>query len=259
MNELVSIVTTLYNYAHYLPSLADSVLRQTYSNWYWIIVDDFSEDNPLKVLRPLLNSKLSHRIKYIKLKNNYGYSIAKNEGIRASRGDYIAMIDADDMLTPKSIELRKKLLDDNSDKLWCHGEVLVTHGDSGDKSQESIVWKRNFRKKLISQGMDLSKQYHHRLIHAQSVMVRPELHRKYGLYDPKLRFSSDNEMWRRIIRFSEIPAHTEEFVAIYRVHNARMSRSPYKKQRVGKVKKQIIQDVERRFNEGINRSNTELW
>jgi glycosyltransferase involved in cell wall biosynthesis len=259
-NELVSIVTTLYNYAHFIPDLGRSILEQTYVNWEWVIVDDASTDNPLKVLQPLLKSKYGRKkVKYIQLPKNMGYSYAKNQGIRTSCGKYIVMIDADDMLTPRSIEIRKKILGLNPRKLWCHGESLVCDKNGFGRSEESRNWKRKFRKSLQAQGMNLNKQYHHRLIHAQTVIVRSELHEKYGLYDPKLRFSSDNEMWRRLIRFGEIPMHTEEFVAIYRSHPNRMARSQYKKQRVKEVKRRLIKDVERRFNEGINSNNTELW
>ena len=254
---MISIVTTLYNYAHYIEDLLKSVVAQTHTDWEHIIVDDASTDNPYKTIQ---NYQMAgYNVRYVRLPVNHGYSFAKNYGIRHTTGKYIVMIDADDMLTKRSLEIRKKLLDENPDKLWCHGEVLVTHGDSSDRSQESRNWKRGFRKKLKAAGKDLTKEYHHRLIHAQSVMVRPLLHMRYGLYDPKLRFSSDNEMWRRLIRFGEIPAHTEEFVAVYRVHGARMSRSAYKRKRVAKVKEQIKQDVERRFNEGIDRNNTEVW
>jgi len=251
MNSLVSIITTLYNYRRYIGYLAESVLKQTYKDWEWIIVDDASTDNPLGVLEKYL----SPQVIYIKLEKNYGYSYAKNIGIKNSRGSYLVMIDADDMLTENSLRLRKKALDENPTKLWCHGECLVIN--RGSVSEESRNWKRQFRRKLKNDGMDLTKNYHHRLIHAQSVMVRREIHKKYGLYDKSLRFSSDNEMWRRFIRFGEIPVHIEDFVAIYRVHPDRMARSKYKKERINIVKKQIIEDVERRFNNGIEKEL--LW
>lgn len=260
MNSLVSIVTTLYNYRRFVGELAESVLKQTYQDWEWIIVDDASTDRPYDILRKYCESTsltYGRNVIYIQLEKNGGYSRAKNIGIRNSRGSYIVMIDADDMLTEDSLRARKKALDSNPEKLWCHGECLVTH--NGELSEESRIWKRQFRKKLISDGMDLMKEYHHRLIHAQSVMVRPQLHKKYGLYDESLRFSSDNEMWRRVIRFGEIPVHIEDYVAIYRVHPNRMARSKYKKERIVAVKKKIIDDVERRFKEGINSENTILW
>lgn len=256
MNKLVSIVTTLYNYRNYIGDLIESALNQFYVNWELIIVDDGSTDDPLEVIQPYLSDE---RIIYIASKKNQGYSVAKNVGIKNTKGNYIVMIDADDMLTCNSIGCRKEALDKHPEKLWCHGEVLVVRNAESQPSQESIIWKTNFRKKLIREGMDLTKTYHHRLIHAQSVMVRPELHKKIGLYDENLRFSSDNEMWRRVIRFGYIPVHITDFVAKYRVHPDRMSRSKFKKDRSGPMKKKIIADVEKRFQEGINKNNTKLW
>jgi len=248
MHELISIVTTLYNYAHYLPDLAKSVLAQTWPCWEWIIVDDCSTDDPQRAMAPVLGGEYFSKVNLIHCRKNRGYSYAKNLGIRESRGNYIIMIDADDMLTPDSLALRYKALAP-SDKLWCHGEVQVLNGTR--LSDESRQWKRMFRKRLKLEGWDLDKRYHHRLVHAQSVMVRRELHKQLGLYDDTLRFSSDNEMWRRVIRFGHIPVHIEDYVAVYRVHPDRMSRSAFKREHKVGVKKQIIQDVERRYNEGI--------
>ncbi|MHA1592734.1 MAG: glycosyltransferase [Candidatus Heimdallarchaeaceae archaeon] len=254
MNSLISIITPLYNYKQYIIDLIKSVQGQTYSNWEHIIIDDGSTDNPYKIIQPYL---IDRRIQYIQLNKNQGYSHAKNEGIVRSRGKYIVMIDADDMLTKDSIKVRKKALDENPGKLWCHGEVLVKTKEK--LSKQSVNWKRGFRKELLEKGWNLDETYHHRLIHAQSVMICPELHRKLGLYDEKLRFSADNEMFRRIIKFGHVPVHINEFVAIYRLHPGRMARSKYKKEHVKEVKKQITKDIEKRFREGINKNNTRLW
>jgi len=254
MSDLISIVTTLYNYKKYVGDLAESVKRQTYKNWEWIIVDDCSTDEPTSILEKYL----SNQVTYIRLDNNMGYSFAKNVGIRKSRGKYVVMIDADDMLTNNSLEIRYDLMQRNPNKLWCHGEVLVKDEGVKTLSHRSLNWKKSFRKQLKRKGLNFTNNYHHRLIHAQSVMVTRALHKKYGLYDESLRFSSDNEMWRRLIRFGEIPAHTEKFVAIYRVHKNRMCQSEYKKKRLKWTKQKIKVDVEVRFNEGININNTPL-
>ena len=78
MSELISIVTTLYNYRRYIGDLAESIFKQTYENWEWIIVDDCSTDNPMSVL-DRYNS--DNRVHIIKHDQNYGYSKAKNTGI----------------------------------------------------------------------------------------------------------------------------------------------------------------------------------
>jgi glycosyltransferase involved in cell wall biosynthesis len=257
-NELVSIVCTLYNYKRYIRDLITSVITQTYRNWELIIVDDGSEDNPYEAIKSWYRLRMT-QIRYVRFSENRGYALAKNEGIVRTKGEYIVMIDADDMLLPDSLKIRKELLDANPNKLWCHGECLVTNTNGTEISERSRNWKRKYREKLLRQGRDLTKDYCHGLIHAQSVMVRPELHKKYGLYDESLRFSADNEMWRRVIRFGEVPAHTDEFVAVYRVHPDRMVNSEYKRKRMHKVKTKIIKDVERRFEQGINNGNTKLW
>ncbi len=253
MSDLISIVTTLFNYKEYIADLIESVLKQTYTNWELIIMDDASKDNPYSIIQPYLKDG---RIKYFKWCKNKGYSAAKNQAIIYSKGVYIVMIDSDDMLLKDSLEIRYNALK-NSDKLWVHGEALILQKD-GTLSDRTTVVKKNYRKQLQKEGMDLTKTYHHRLIHAQSVMLKRELYKRVGLYDETLRFSSDNEMWRRIIALGYIPIHLEKFVSKYRVHDRRMSRSQYKKDRIKKTKEYIIQIVKTRVAEGINEINTKL-
>ena len=253
MSDLISIVTTLYNYRNYIPELIESVLKQTYTNWELIIMDDASKDDPYPVIEPYLKDK---RIKYFRWRKNRGYSAAKNQAILYSKGEYIVMIDADDILLKDSIEARYRILRE-SDKLWIHGEALVLQMD-GSLSDRTTEIKKQKRKQFQKEGMDLTKTYHHRLIHAQSVMLKRELHKKVGLYDETLRFSSDNEMWRRIIALGYIPIHLDKIVATYRVHDRRMSRSDYKKERIVKTKEYIIAIVDQRVREGINENNTKL-
>ena len=251
---MISIITTLYNYKHFIPELADSIFKQTYSDWEWIIVDDASTDDPMTVLTHLVNDD---RIRIFRLEENKGYSFAKNVGIRASSGEYITMIDADDVLTENSLYNRLNELIMHPNVMWVHGDAL-NYNEDGDIEETYIRWNTTKRKQLLEQGWDLSRQYHHRLIHAQTVMMRREFYEQLGLYDETLRFSSDNEMWRRAIRFGYIPRYIPTPVAIYRAHPDRMSRSAYKKQRIQEVKKYILEIVERRFKEGINAANTPI-
>ena len=120
-----------------------------------------------------------------------------------------------------------------------------------------IKWNEVNRRKH-SEKHDLTEWYHHRLVHSQTVMVRREFHETLGLYDETLRFSSDNEMFRRAIIFGHIPYYLEVPVAIYRVHKDRMSRSKFKKQNLLIAKEYIVRIVDQRFNEGIKPCNTLL-
>lgn len=252
--DLISIVCTLYNYRGYIGELIESVLAQTYKNWELFIVDDGSTDKPLEVIRPYLRDK---RICYFAFEKNKGYSKAKNEGIIKSKGEYIVMIDADDKLTECSLEVRYKALQKHPDSLWCHGEALVLSKD-GVLNESSHKNRMKLRQNYIDQGNDLTKKYFTRLVHAQSVMVRRDLHRLIGLYDEKLKCSSDTEMWDRIIRFGYIPTHVNQFVCIYRQHDRQMHNSIYKKDNAQSIIKYRKKSTQRRLDEGIKTCNTRL-
>lgn len=251
MSNLISIISTLYNYSNYVGDMIKSVLSQNYSEWELIIVDDGSTDDPCSVISKFKDD----RIRYVSLGKNYGYSKAKNEGIILSKGQYITMIDADDMLTPNSLKDRYEVLS-KSEKLWCHGDSL----DINDKGEinKNLYNKMNKLREKMSKEIDLNTDYNHRLIHAQTIMVKRKFHLDLGLYDESLRFSSDNEMFRRAIRMKFIPIYCNKFVSIYRHHSCQMSKSSYKKKRASLIKNKIIENVEKRFKQGIISSNTRL-
>ena len=251
MNPVVSIVTTCYNYARYIGDLAKSISKQGIP-FEWIVVDDASKDNPWKVLKPWADTM---DLKFVQQPENKGYSVGKNVGIRMARTDYVCMIDADDVLLPDSLTSRYEALKARPGKLWVHAEAWDLM-PSGRIEKPYPTNNRQRFQQFRAEGKDLDSWYTHRLIHAQTVMVRREFHERLGLYDESLRFSSDNEMWRRAIRFGVIPLYLEKAVSLYRVHAQRMSRSPYKKQRIAEAKKYIVDVVERRFIEGIHAGNT---
>ncbi len=97
--ELVSIITPCYNGAKYIGETIQSVLSQTYSNWEMIIVDDGSKDNSDEVIKSFSDP----RIHYI-YQDNAGSAAARNNGIRRANGQYIALLDADDLWLPEFLE-----------------------------------------------------------------------------------------------------------------------------------------------------------
>ena len=108
----VSIIIPLYNYAQYIGHCIDSCLRQDFKEDYEIIVvDDCSTDGSVLRVREFMHEGESSKVKLICHKRNKGYSAAKNTGIVASRGTYVALIDADDMLTDSSVRSRVSFLD----------------------------------------------------------------------------------------------------------------------------------------------------
>lgn len=94
---LVSIITPCYNGAKYISETIESVIAQTYLDWEMIIVDDGSEDDSVEIVKKYLER--DKRIKLIQQLNS-GSAVARNSGIRFCNGQYIALLDADDLWLP---------------------------------------------------------------------------------------------------------------------------------------------------------------
>ena len=100
---MITIFTPTYNRAYSLPRLYESLKKQTYNNFEWILVNDGSTDNTDEVVKPWLNDNVI-TINYIKQKNG-GKHRAINKGIEVAKGDYFFIVDSDDFLPEDSLEL----------------------------------------------------------------------------------------------------------------------------------------------------------
>lgn len=99
--DLVSIVTPVYNAERFIQETVDSVLAQTYTEFELILVDDCSSDDSVAIIEQ--NQQNDNRIKLVQLKENSGAAVARNAGIAAAQGQYIAFIDSDDRWTENKL------------------------------------------------------------------------------------------------------------------------------------------------------------
>lgn len=118
---LVSIVTPAYNAEKYIAETIESVLHQSYENWEWIIVVDGATDNTEGVIQQYISDP---RIRYI-TKPNTGVSDTRNQGIKLSKGDYVAFLDADDTWEKDNLALKISLLEEKKDFDWVFSDVLL--------------------------------------------------------------------------------------------------------------------------------------
>ena len=153
----VSVITTLFNYKAYIGDCIRSVVTQNYDDLEMIVVDDGSSDDGSSVVESYANKY--PKVRLVRLNKNYGYSTAKNVGIKCAKGDLICMLDADDMLMPDSISLRVNKM--------AKGHDLV-HG-----------WAYNFSKRGRSENEMRSKWIKHKndplrwkYIHPQGVILK---------------------------------------------------------------------------------------
>jgi glycosyltransferase involved in cell wall biosynthesis len=205
---LVSVVIPTYNYGRFIPDAVERVLAQTYQDFEIIVVDDGSTDDTQKRLEPYMD-----RIRFIQ-QQNQGCSTARNTGIQAATGEWIAFMDADDLWHPRKLEIQMAYLarhpgvgllaTDSLMNVSADWPAVSSASDppSTDISLEDIVIRSRFA--------------------PSTVVVRKECFDKVGMFDTELGSVEDRDMWIRIAcHYSVAQVHAP--LIWYRIHNGSMS------------------------------------
>lgn len=120
---MVSVVIPVYNAVRFLERTVQSVLNQTYQKLEIILVNDCSTDESLEMLR--IFEKQDARIQIIDLPQNGGVANARNRGIAAASGKYIALLDSDDTWEPDKIQSQVKLIEkENGGICYCAFDLV---------------------------------------------------------------------------------------------------------------------------------------
>ncbi len=177
----VSVVITCYNLEDYVSRAISSCLNQTlYEGLYEIIVvDDCSTDNSWSMIQSASAIKNPNVI-CIRHDKNLGVAAASNTGIKASTGDYIVRVDADDFINKNMLSTMKQILDFNSDFGFVYCDHMVV-----EQSQA-----RRFRLNTVERLLD----------HGAGVMFRKECLQTIGLYDESLRNREDYDLLLRYMK-----------------------------------------------------------
>lgn len=215
-HPIVSVIIPAYNVTAYISEAIDSVLAQTFSDFEVIVINDACPDS--QGLETVLE-RYGNRIRYIKHDGNRGLAATRNTGIEAANGEFIALLDADDIYEPNYLEVQVE-------KLRQHPEADVVYGDATLIGDDPCV------------GMPISKfkpsngpvTFHSLLREEVSVAVMCLIRRsalsKFGLFDSRLRSCEDFDLWLRIANGGGLIIYHAEPIAKYRVRGNSLSRDP---------------------------------
>jgi len=204
----VSVILPCYNGDKFIRETLESALYQTYNDIEIIVVDDGSTDDS----KAIIKSFSDPCIKYF-YKENEGVSVARNHGIRFSKGKYIAFLDSDDLWLPEKIELQLKEIERQKDIYFvCSGFYLI---DSRGQVLDKIKVKNstNILKDLLLDGNIIGPP--------SSVLVKREVFKSIGDFDPFLSTSADWDLWIRIAQRYPL-AYIDKPLIKYRIHEAGM-------------------------------------
>lgn len=179
----ISVVIPTHNRAHTLPRALDSVLGQTVPPAEIIVVNDGSTDTTAALL-----AERYPQVHHLST-DNQGVSAARNAGIRASRGDWIALLDSDDAWKPEKLALQVRAIRDHAGQRLCHTEE---------------IWIRrgvrvNPMKKHAKRGGHIFRDCLPLcVISPSSALLRRDLFDDIGLFDEELPACEDYDLWLRV-------------------------------------------------------------
>ena len=206
---LVSVVIPVFNGAAFVPTAIDHVLAQTYRPLQIVVVDDGSTDNTSEVL-----TRYGDQIELVRQKNR-GVGHARNTGIAASQGEYVAFLDQDDWWRPDKIARQVTSFE-------CDPALGLVHTGVAYFDQRSQDYTRPLnplaRPELL-QGECFRQLLAENHIRNSSVMVRRGLLTQVGVCDQAISGNTvqDYDLWLRLSRVSRF-AYLPEQLTVIRLH-----------------------------------------
>lgn len=199
-NHLVSVVIPAYNVEKYIVGTLESVLNQTYRNLEIILVNDGSTDNTEEVARKVLKSgDIPYRIVS---QSNKGVSVARNVGIGLAQGKYLKLLDGDDLLEKRAIELLVTACEEEKILIsFGKQDVISTSGRKVYRYDDmyEVDWKVADYSRAITEFL-LGKIH----IGCNSALLETKFLRENNIYfKPGARFGEDNEFIAKALYFAK--------------------------------------------------------
>lgn len=210
----VSAIVPCYNTAKYLPAALGSVIAQTYGDWEIVLVDDGSTDNTPAIAAEY-KQRLGDKLQYVHQENR-GLPAARNTAIRSARGEFLAILDADDIWLPERLARGVALMDADPEVALLHARVVFM-----DAEGRPMLYPSQDRRRLRGQ---IARQIYTREIHlpCPTVLIRASVLHSVGLFDESMRATEDRDLWFRIASRHKV-AYLDDLLAGYRISAGSMS------------------------------------
>ncbi|HEV2236531.1 MAG TPA: glycosyltransferase family 2 protein [Ktedonobacterales bacterium] len=214
---LLSVTVLNYNYAHYLPECLESILRQTFTDFELLLINDCSTDNSLDVIQPYLADP---RVRLINHEQNKGYIASLIEGSDCSRGTYLTVISADDFcVSDRAFETLLGPLQTHDDVAYAFSAFGLYDGES-----RRFFLQRRYGTSFVRDGVDQFRDLlmmGNFILHS-GVIIRRSAYQAVGGYDAGVRYAGDTIMWLMLCREGRVAYATDELYA-WRQHGSNMS------------------------------------
>ena len=187
----ISIIVPTYNHGHLIRRCIKSIIGQTFTNWECIIINNFSEDNTIEVIKSFNDD----RLQVVDFRNDGVIAASRNKGISLVKGKYIAFLDSDDWWYPEKLAVAKK---------YFYSADIVFHDlDIYTPRGKKVI--RKFRGRHLSRPVFADLMKRGNALPNSSVVVRKSIVDKVGGLNETPRFISieDFDLWLKISRITD--------------------------------------------------------
>ena len=215
-NPTISVIMSVYNSEKYLTEAIESILNQTFKDFEFIIINDGSTDKSLDIIRKY--QKKDKRIILINNKKNLGLIKSLNNGLRRSRGKYIARMDSDDISLIKRFQTQYDYLEQNQD-IFLVGTGLIQI----DENSNDIIKSKPIR------GVEFIKQ----LLEKRNCIAHPTImfkNKERYFYRNKMLYCEDYDLYLRLLNDEKKIDNIHNILLKYRVTKDSISNSKRSKQ-----------------------------
>ena len=226
----VSVVAPTFDRREVLPRALDSVLAQTFSDWELIVVDDGSTDATADMV------KHDYSDAHLLIQENRGVSAARNAGIAAARGEWIAFLDSDDAWLPEKLDRQMGALEAEPGHRLCHtDEIWIRNGQRVNPMEKHA--KAGGRIYLMCLPLCC--------ISPSSVVMHRDLLKETGGFDETFEVCEDYDLWLRVPARDPVLFVEEKLLYKHGGHEDQLSRRHWGMDRFR------VKTLQRILNEGL--------
>ena len=186
MAKLISVIMSVYNSDLYLSDAINSILKQSYTNFEFIIINDGSNDNSFSIINQY--KEQDSRIILIN-QENQGLTKSLNHGVKIAKGEYIARQDADDISMHDRFLNFIRFIEDSDVDIYSTPAYTINETNEIKKIIPNFFRRNGFKERLLD--------YYNSMVHG-TLIVKSEIIKR-NLYNENFRFSQDFELYHRLM------------------------------------------------------------
>ena len=211
---MISVIIPLYNKEKSVRATLESVCAQSYTDWECIVVDDGSTDNSLNVVKEFVgqidNRWIDDRLTLI-FKKNGGVCSARNRGILEAKGEYVALLDGDDIWDKEYLAEQVKMIQDfPKAAMWGINFAEMREGKIVRRVPTGLP---DGYRGYVEHYFEMPKRVSD-LFCSSSVVIRKDVFDKVGMFDERIKYAEDSDMWFRIIATHKV-AFYDRYLVFY--------------------------------------------